>query len=233
MNILTIDMDYIANSALSSEIGKLVQGPNTLGAVDSMYWDRVDRMLGDHAPNKLDSRNLEEIVEVFSKYVARGRPNVVFGLDHDSILLHIGDRTTDITVINLDQHHDLIYSNESHYNISEFGRVTEGDWVYYIKDRVIRYCWVGNEGSEEPLFTNFKYERFNLFRDIEDIPYQFDLIYVCLSPGYLHKKYWKYFWQLKDLADNLVGYTPLETRRLGDQYKLTSELDWRAGYGSS
>lgn len=242
MNILTIDMDYIADQYLSSDFGRLLE-EKVFGVITEVFWSKVHEMTGIPETEMQESvDNLREIFQIFIRYIQDDSVKVVFGLEHDSILNHIPNQANNINIINLDHHHDITYNRpKSDISIAKYGEIGEGDWVYAISSRVSSYIWVSNKTSETlrhitPEELGFQmYSQYYSLNDVPTylMPEKVDLIYVCLSPTYFHRKYWHYFWMLKDIYESITNNTlELDTTRPRDINQIKDYTNWRH-YGSN
>ena len=118
-----------------------------------------------------------------------------------------------IDLINID-HHDDIFCNdfsddfpggdnlEAEYQaLRMFDRVHEGNWGawLHVKNKLNKFTWITNPNSRNLGKNDFNYEilgdKYETYtRDnykFED--YNFDYIFVCLSPQYMPQAHWHYF----------------------------------------
>ena len=206
MKILSIDIDYIAEQYLKNM--KAVGGSFT----KEKYWDTivdVSRMSDeDIQENQLNIRY------IFKTFLASITTNtkVVFGVHHDSILNHIPKTEKDLSIINIDEHHDSGYNEFQNLQSIKYGESNEANWVGTLSERVHRYVWVRNKHSIPPTpgtLSNFSFE----YTEVQDTATldvskeSWDLVYVCLSPNYTYDKHWVYFYLMVDLYEELSGAT--------------------------
>ena len=158
----------------------------------------------------IDKSNLLYCFNIFLKAL-KNCDNVSFGYEHDSILYSIED-FSDIDLINIDHHDDVFAGDFVHdyeYEIAlkkeydaivKDDRVHEGNWIAWLvsKKKINSYVWIGNKNSSNkdrnffnekivPNYLNVEKENYK-FSD-----YNFDHIFICLSPQYIPKNYWYYF----------------------------------------
>lgn len=202
MKVLSIDLDYI-------------MGPS-INLYDASYWEHNPlvrwKMLFDNTSFKdshfnIDQGNLLFAFETFLKAI-KNTESVMFAYDHDSILYQIGD-CEDIELVNIDHHDDVVVpqnefndTNEGYRHdyrcVRDYDRVNEGNWVSWlqVKNKLKNYFWISNDTSEnwkDNIIKEFipNYRR-NTRNNIEITDYNFDHVFVCLSPQYTPKIHWHY-----------------------------------------
>ena len=159
----------------------------------------------------IDQSNLLFCFDTFLKSL-KYCDQVSFGYEHDSILFD-AQKFSDIELINID-HHDDIFCNdfsddfpggdnlEAEYQaLRMFDRVHEGNWGawLHVKNKLNKFTWITNPNSRNLGKNDFNYEilgdKYETYtRDnykFED--YNFDYIFVCLSPQYMPQAHWHYF----------------------------------------
>ena len=156
----------------------------------------------------IDQSNLLFCFEVYMKALYHC-DSVDFGYDHDSILFKLED-CDDIDLINIDHHDDVFGGDydghiENGYQVEydqiiHFNRVHEGNWGAWLssQDKIKSFTWIGNENSRNkgrnevnkslmPNYSNVEKDNYTFDN------YNFDHIFVCLSPQYTPKRHWHYF----------------------------------------
>jgi hypothetical protein len=205
MKVLSIDLDYIMEPSIEIYNGIFYYGnPET-------RW----RTLFEHTPFNdnsfnINTSNLMYCYNVFLKAL-KNCENVSFGYTHDSILYAI-ENFSDIDLINID-HHDDVFAGDfddilngddslqkEYLEIVASGRVNEGNWVAYLKSqgKLKSYTWISNYNSKNKRWNHANQslisEYYNLEKENYTFPdYNFDHIFVCLSPQYIPHKFWHYF----------------------------------------
>ena len=213
MRILSIDLDYI-------------MGP-TIGEYEADFWndnsgvrwDNFFRFKPEIKESDLyfDKGHLFYIFKLFNKCLHNG-VETSFAYDHDNILYHIGDKT-DLEIINIDHHHDVIYhgdmiwkeispdgSPSSKGNKHEYRHVKmnndidEGCWIAYLRaqNRIKSYTWISSQHSidgvpekEMEYFTGLIPNMRTATKEEYDIlDYDFDHMHLCLSPQYMPPAHW-------------------------------------------
>jgi len=202
VNILTIDVDYIAhhyNSLMEPILGKW--------DYTEQYWSLAltESGLTSHALVE-DVHNVRYIFSTFLKY-ALDSENVVFGYFHDSILNHIDlDSSDKLNIVNIDQHHDIYYGSLQKHAAEATDRIFEANWVIKLQDRIDNYLWVHNPNSTP--FEGVSELPFNFHHGVKEnigpLPEHFNLVYVTMSPKYLANKHWHYYWLMKDMYEELT-----------------------------
>ncbi len=208
MKVLSIDLDYIMSPSIQLYQGLIWdENPNCRWEYLYEFSDFKESHLN------IDQASLLYCYDTFLKAL-RSCSNVSFGYEHDSILYALQDKE-DIEIINID-HHDDVISDEfkelenpnvpsqevEYYTIENHDRVNEGNWVGWlnVKNKLKSYTWIHNENS----VNLFQHNDFNVkvlgdkykwhLRDkYEFEDYNFDHIFVCLSPQYIPKNHWHYF----------------------------------------
>jgi hypothetical protein len=214
MKILTIDIDYI--SAQSFELLHILQGLREIPdhTRNKHYWDRIIQE-SDVIERYLEPNlhNVRFINSVFYQAVRGGCKNIVFGYHHDSILNHISDDASNITLVNIDHHHDLAHNRAHEWEGLALGFYAEYNWVLKLEHRLDNYYWIKNENSGKFRLGQLPYHYVEATREderivkiLDDID-DWDLIYVCLSPHNTPPKQWHYFWLMKETYEILTGQT--------------------------
>jgi hypothetical protein len=180
---------------------------------------------------KIDEKNLIFLYNIFLESLKNPKCEVSFGYDHDSILYHTLNHS-EIELVNIDHHHDILYSeycddddiddmnlilsyDTEYRRVSENKRINEGNWVCKLSSEnlIKSYTWIGNKNSFSelrkcevvyfksivPKFKMVKREEFK----IEN--YNFDKVFVCLSPQFVPQQYWHYFKILLMLYEKTTG----------------------------
>lgn len=205
MNILSIDIDFIT-SQYGSHVDDLVYNndyPNRI-------WDFFHKTkLISKYDIKEDLINFKFIFDIF-KNAIKTTNNVVFTMEHQDIINELRNTNEDLYIINIDNHHDIIYYDDDDEKIRKYDIFWCGNWVWwvYIYKNLKKYHWIGNNNSlkyndidqihfHKPIIPN-EYKEYTLKTldyDVNNV--NFDLIYICLSPQYTHPKHWFYFDLLK------------------------------------
>lgn len=207
MKVLTIDLDYI-------------MGP-TINHYENVWWHdnpgkRWDLFFKYETKIKssdlyYDKDNLFYIYRVFLNLVKRG-VDISFGYDHDNILFDIGDKT-DLEVVNIDHHHDVLYSTvrkpdkettvdlkAAYHDVKDHSNITEGSWVAWLRsqNKLNSYTWITDHWALEKyeererryitgLIPRFKIKS----RDEYDVLSEdWDHLHMCLSPQYVPPDHW-------------------------------------------
>lgn len=206
MRVLSIDLDYIMAPSIEIIYG-MFHDENPSTRWRNLYEGTSIR---DHHL-QIDTTNLMFCYNLFLKSLKKSK-SVSFGYDHDDILYYI-DKFQDIDLINID-HHDDVFSGDftnlcktqdesigkEYGEIINSNRVHEGNWIAWLasKNKINSCLWVRNENSRNvkrnpynekivPNYSDCLKEEFNLDN------YNFDHIFVCLSPQYIPQIHWHYF----------------------------------------
>lgn len=203
MRVLSVDLDYIMSPSIE--------------LYNSLYFDHNSSTRWNNLFQKtpvrehnifLDESNLLYCYNVFLKSLKQC-DSVSFGYEHDSILYSIKNFDS-IDLVNIDHHDDVFaadyaedhqdYYEKEYDEIVRSNRIHEGNWIAWLvsQNKINSYVWIGNENSGNktrndvnekfvPNYLNVERENYQ----IKD--YNFDHIFVCLSPQYVPQKYWHYF----------------------------------------
>ena len=214
MRILSIDLDYIMGPSISK--------------YDESFWDdnaatRWDNFFRFQSKIKesdlpFDKGHLFYLWKLFHKCLYNNVP-VSFAYDHDNILYDIGDET-DLEIINIDHHHDILYSSEmwdraadkdkniplnkgnkhEYYHIKNNHKIDEGAWIAYLRsqDRIKSYTWITSQNAIDGLdIVDFDYYSglipnmsITTKENYDIMDYDFDHMHLCLSPQYIPPVHW-------------------------------------------
>lgn len=217
MKVLSIDLDYIM--APSIDLYDDVYFDNNPTSRWEVFFDRTNFTEGHLY---IDQSNLLFCYNTFLRSL-RNCDSVSFGYEHDSILFSIAD-WDNIDLINID-HHDDVFGGEytkkmdkedayklEYYQVLKHNRVHEGNWGSWLSGngKINSFTWIGNSNSRNkgrniyneqiiPNYKNLEKEDYN-FED-----YNFDHIFVCMSPQYLAPNYWHYFMMFVSAFEQFTG----------------------------
>ena len=205
MKVLSIDLDYIMEPSI--EIYNGIHFSNN----PSLRWEKLfDNIPFKESHFEINQANLLYCYKTFLKAL-KNCDNVSFGYEHDSILFSI-DNFANIDLINID-HHDDVFGGEyyldmsydealkkEYYEIVRHDRVHEGNWGAWLmsKDKLNSFTWIGNKNSGNKNRNKFNKDLIGNYQNLEREDYvfedyNFDHIFVCLSPQYIPKNHWHYF----------------------------------------
>lgn len=213
MRILSIDLDYI----MGPSIGKYEDYHWNDNA--GTRWENFFRFNPNIKDQDLpfNKGHLFYLWKLFNKCLYNNVP-VSFAYDHDNILYDIADKT-DLEIINIDHHHDVLYHASEYWNTTypdgtpcnkgnryEYYHskknhdVDEGSWIAYLRsqDRIKSYTWITSQnaidGVSEMDMEYFKglIPRFRVTtkEEYDILDYDFDHMHFCLSPQYIPPVHW-------------------------------------------
>ena len=153
----------------------------------------------------IDTSNLMFCFNTFLRAMKSG-PKVSFGYDHDSILFAI-DKEENIDLINIDQHDDVFHGmgdspDDEYEMVAKYGIINEGNWGIWLHSvgKLNSFTWIMNDNSDPQGGRNARDKKYlgdsyqyYLKQDYQFDGYDFDHIFVCLSPQYIHPDHWHYF----------------------------------------
>ena len=206
MKVLSIDLDYIMAPSIQIYEGFAYDCNSTT------RWNQLFD-ISDFTESHLviDQGNLLYCFDTFLQALNHC-DSISFGYDHDAILFDIEDKSN-IDLINIDHHDDIIEAHFNRPNISfdealernyeqicNANRVNEGTWGAWlaIQGKLNSYTWIGNHNSQCKNKNAFNSRIVPNYRNVERDnykfdDYKFDQIFVCLSPQYIPKNHWHYF----------------------------------------
>jgi hypothetical protein len=211
--VLSIDLDYISNP-----YSELIR---QMFAMNSSYrWTKfIKETPFDKSHFFIDQSNLLFCFNIFLKSL-KSDPKVSFGYDHDSILFSI-DKETDIELINIDQHDDIFEgigkSPQDEYEaVTKHNLINQGNWGVWLHStkRLKSFTWIKNNNSDGTGSRDERGKQFlgNLYEsylkeEYKFDNYDFDHVFVCLSPQYIFPDHWHYFSMFISAYEEFSGKT--------------------------
>lgn len=213
MRVLSIDLDY-ATDEFANDNDEIVD----LQFTPFFHWDSViedDPRLYDEL--KLNFKSVEFMWNVYTKALNNCK-KVDFAYDHDAILYYL-ENYDDIEILNIDQHGDVscgTYFESSDPTdedrkdefeiVKRYDDVNESNWVAWLhaKNKLKKYDLITEEdgliygyedfGDSSRLLLNEEIFTGSKSRKTYKIDnYNFDYLFICLSPHYIPIKYWNIF----------------------------------------
>ena len=226
--VLSIDLDYIMGPTIELyQHEKYYENP-------TIRWERLFE--STHFKENqfyIDQSNLMYCYSAFLRALTRNKkkPEVLFGYDHDSILYLIGNESN-IELINIDHHDDVLHGSfigeigdreedtedleKELHCLKKYHAVNEGNWGawLHVHDKLKSFTWIYNKNSAN-LDRNFFNEKIlgdkystSLKQDYEFEDYDFDYIFVCLSPQYVPPAHWHYFTMFMATYEEILSQKP-------------------------
>ena len=134
--------------------------------------------------------------------------------------IHTGRWGTDkrrqrIKAINLRESHEMpdeeAYQIEF-YELLKHDRVHEGNWGAWLggKEKLNSFTWIGNKNSGNKIRNKFNAEVVPNYQNVEKEDYKFDNynfdhIFVCMSPQYIPPNHWHYFSMFISAFEEFTG----------------------------
>ena len=212
MRVLSIDLDYIMGPTI--EIYNSAEFHSNPVLRWENFFKRTDF---DENSFFIDQGALIYCYDLFLKSL-KNNPTVVFGYEHDQILYQIGN-LENIDLINIDHHDDVMHGGGSkdlmaeYKNLCKYDEVCEGNWIAWLhsKGQLNSAVWICNKNSSNLGRNRFnqdllgdKYSTFT--RDAYDFDdYNFDHVFICLSPQYMPPRYWHYFTMFMIVYEEITG----------------------------
>ena len=238
--VLSIDLDYIMGPTIELYQGLFFdENPET-------RWNNLFKY-SDFTENHMfiDQEALMYCYHVFLKSL-KNNPKVTFGYDHDSILYDLEDKE-DIDLINIDHHDDITAFDFGYDGFSDeqmleneieqlrlSNRVHEGNWGawLYLQNKLEKFTWICNPNSSNLLNENKNsyserllgdsYQFFTRNNYIFD-DYNFDSVFVCLSPQYTPKNHWHYFRMFMLAYEEFTG-NEISTENFSRKYEYEQKF---------
>jgi hypothetical protein len=237
--VLSIDLDYIMGPCIELYQHLFFdENPST-------RWQHLFKY-SDFTENHLfiDQESLIYCYDVFLKALKKN-PKVTFGYDHDSILYDLEDKEN-IDIINIDHHDDVTAFDSAYENldlehrqvleeevaqIKLSNRVHEGNWGawLHLNGRLEKFTWICNPNSKN-IFKNYfseellgdKYDCV-VRTDYDFADYNFDSVFVCLSPQYTPKNHWHYFRMFMMAYEEFTG-NQVNIKNIGRKYEYEQKF---------
>ena len=219
MRCLSIDLDYIMYPDIDF-YNSFLYNRNPITRWKKMEDNGYTRMVSKY---DIDQSNLMFIYNTFLKSIMKCK-SCSFGYEHDSILYEL-ENHTNIDLLHIDHHNDYLngkyrepnddrnYDKEYYFMETE-GDLDEGNWGAWLQqqDKLSSMHWVGppdiKKGAWNKLI-NYALIRTNFSastkEDLPEIDYNFDHIYMCLSPQYVPQQHWHYFSMFISAYEELSG----------------------------
>ena len=227
MKILSIDLDYIMDKSI--ELYEDIGWHDIPSIRWSNYYNHIKKEKNNIDLN-INEKNLFYCFDIFLKSI-KNCQNVTFSFNHDAILDEIS-KYSSIDLINIDHHDDVIYGDnldpddpnysikcmmnlyEKYDSISKINDLHEGNWISFlnINKQINSYTFIGNKssmdfGKEKEDFIKKHIPKFEYYtRDRYTFKsYNFDYIFVCLSPQYIPPCHWHYFSMFLSAYKSITG----------------------------
>ena len=243
MKVLSIDLDYIMypTENLFSDNG---WDNHPLCRWHMFYKDT------DYTEDDLfhDEARLKFLKNIFSKAIEKCS-NVKFGYEHDDIMYYIKDKN-EIDLINIDHHDDVLmgcydYYDEDYdwdnweleyFHVKKYSKLNEGNWIGWlqVKNKLSSLTWIGNHKSITKQKHNWIRNNIDNYKFYSDMDYDFgnydfDHVFVCLSPQYIPPHIWRHFnWFIETYERKYgkkVNPREWETRKIEIDYRYQEVSD--------
>jgi len=217
MRVLSIDLDYIMKPSIEI-FNEVFFNDNP-----TLRWEKLfDNVDFKESHFYIDQSNLLYCFNIFLKSL-KNCSSVSFGYEHDSILFSIAEYEN-IEIINIDHHDDVFggdYVKEmtdeeaykmEFYELLKHNRVHEGNWGAWLagNNKLKSFTWIGNDNSGNKDRNKYNEKIIENYQNLERENYQFnnfnfDHIFVCLSPQYIPKNHWHYFSMFISAFEEFTG----------------------------
>lgn len=199
MNILSIDFDII----MAPDINLY----NNLVSPSEDGMRNITKLAEDHPllqGCRADLGHYQRIVEILMNVIyGMGVEDIRISYSHEDIKNVLND-LSNVTVYNIDHHHDLGYPNFN--NVEESGCTCANWGDFYLKNGTIgKLVWLKNNNSEmHEDYQNDSRVKFINFGDFDfkKNSVHFDKLFMCLSPEWVPEMYHPLFYTLLDMINN-------------------------------
>lgn len=186
MNIVSIDFDII--------MAPSIEFYNNLVSYEDLFDNELMRICN------ADLIHYSRLTVWLLKEINRLTDNdIIFIKSHDSIIKCL-EQNPNITLFNIDHHHDLGYTGETDEPINC------GNWAKYLLNNhlIKNYIWINNENSVSPKHYKEKYgmETLKSF-NLDNL--EADKIIICLSPEWVPPQYRHLFFLWMDIVQETYG----------------------------
>lgn len=208
--VLSIDFDIIMYPCI-----KMYNAYSMGDANPTELWRHFEEMYNFNEANLYyDAKVLMDIAKLIVENVKNG---AVFCpiQSHDMIVQMLKDQPDIYNdpemkyhIFNIDFHHDVSYSRDSLNMISMFDTYNCTDWLAYLelKEKLIQLDWIKAPNSELPdPEVAYMIDNIIPIRNIPTLPIDCDVIYFCLSPQWVHPKYYHLFHLITHMIEGLDG----------------------------
>lgn len=203
--ILSIDFDIIMYPCIRMY--------NTFGdglLNETELWDFLEQHYNFNEQTlNYDAKTLMDITRCIIKNVQNG---AFFNAikTHDQLVNLLKNQPdydeTTYSIVNVDFHHDLGYGDDSLNKITSFNQHDCTNWLSYLKlkNKTSNIEWIKAPNSEMPVGPACDYlNSIKPIREIYTLPTDFDEIYLCLSPQWIHPKFYHLFNFITYIVDSL------------------------------
>lgn len=209
IKILSIDLDIIMHACL-----RLYNEEANGGLNPTQFWQRLNDNKNIKDFIYYDAKVYNQLFQLVIKNIYLKNSPIFFIQSHEKIidLLKENNLYNDyqIDLLNIDFHHDLMYSKEQLQLIHDFDQYSCADWVGYLflKNKIKNYTWLTAANAQdcflleelpslkETITINKQY----LYSLPEVIP-NYDYIFVCLSPQWVPFECEHLYNLLKDISN--------------------------------
>lgn len=232
MRVLSIDLDYISEPAINDNNRfEDEDNPQEYDQWAVVHWQQLFEDYPHDISHRINLGHYDYCLRVFLRAL-RTCHDVHFGYDHDNILYGL-EGHSNLDIINIDHHDDVfagIFEPSPDYEadiLKHMDRVMEGNWALWLHQhgRLNSYTWIGDDLSDNisrndyvPQFLpNYTYSTREEW-DWQD-NYEFDQIFICLSPQYIPPLHWHFFSTFMVLYEEITG-KKINTDLLHRKYEM-------------
>ena len=197
INVLSVDFDAILYPCIQLYNDRVSGNENP-----TIQWKILERDLGiiDHL--RYDAKMLSLIQDYMQKAVTFGAKFIPI-VSHEEIIEHLKPELksgTNLDVLNIDFHHDIIYGKNHNDSIISYDEYYCGDWVgyLYLKNNLQKYRWFKAPNSsmfdleedwDKSLFEVYENQQLEKIVEDDRCIKGIDYVFFALSPQWVPYQY--------------------------------------------
>ncbi len=144
--------------------------------------------------------HLNDLNKVFFQKVKKA--NKIIFSEHHHLIYNVISNENEISLCNIDHHHDILYRDYHWENISTKNIVTASHWIgnLIFKKKILELNWYNNFNSQyirdnyfgEKLILNNNV-KFNIYQNLNNVKDFYDIIFICKSHSFLMPEFYNVF----------------------------------------
>lgn len=196
MKVLSIDFDYIMFPCI-----KLYNNYCAGDENPTVTWNNLESQLDIDKFLCYDAEALIDIASAILRNVKQGAKFIVIEEHHQLVdALPLNEK---IDLVNIDFHHDILYTSECLPDMIDADKYNCSNWVGYLalNDKLEKYTWIKAANSQEYNNPDLPMEvHIGGKRHIKFLEDDFDYVIFCQSPQWVPYKYQHLFDLIVSLA---------------------------------
>lgn len=196
MNVLSIDFNYFLHDYMNIYADKISLEDNI-----TQQWNKI--LFASNLENVLniDYVSLNKAMRFLLQKVASSDTKFYYGLYNNEICSILYDNTINkdsnqLTLYTIDFFDDVSTTSDDASKVKDFNVYNERNWIDYLnKHYELKYTWIKSSSSLQ--YQSYVDREMNIMSLDQFInicePINFDIIFVCFSPRYVHAKFYNLF----------------------------------------